>query len=95
VEIASSQGWAGPQLVKVTTGPGSLTTWYAHMQQVSVSSGETVQPGQQIGEVGDLGNSDGCHLHFEVHLKNGSMYGSDNVDPSRWLAEHVPDPAAT
>ena len=24
----------------------------------------------------------GCHLHFEVHLKNGSIYGPDNVDPS-------------
>ena len=25
--------WAGPQLVKVTTGAGSLTTWYAHMAE--------------------------------------------------------------
>ena len=89
VEIDTTQSWAGPTLVKVSTGANSLTTWYAHMQQVTVSRGETVQTGQQIGMVGDEGNSRGCHLHFEVHLENGSIYGPDNVDPSQWLAENV------
>jgi murein DD-endopeptidase MepM/ murein hydrolase activator NlpD len=59
------------------------------MQQVTVARGETVQPGQQIGVVGNEGNSDGCHLHFEVHTKNGPIYGPDNVDPSQWLADHA------
>lgn len=94
IQIDTSQGWAGPQLVKVTTGPRSLTTWYAHLQQVTVSPGEAVRPGQPIGEVGDLGNSEGCHLHFEVHLNNGPIYGPDNVDPTRWLAAHARNPAA-
>ena len=89
VEIDTTESWAGPWLVKVTTGPDSLTTWYAHMQKVTVSRGETVAPGQQIGEVGDQGNSEGCHLHFEVHLENGSIYGPDNVDPSVWLADNA------
>lgn len=89
VEIDTTQSWAGPTLVKVSTGANSLTTWYAHMQQVTVSRGETVQAGQQIGMVGDEGNSHGCHLHFEVHLENGSIYGPDNVDPSQWLAENA------
>ncbi|WP_341925149.1 peptidoglycan DD-metalloendopeptidase family protein [Nocardioides psychrotolerans] len=89
VEIDTTQSWAGPTLVKVSTGANSLTTWYAHMQQVTVSRGETVQAGQQIGMAGDKGNSRGCHLHFEVHLENGSIYGPDNVDPSQWLAENA------
>ena len=89
VEIDTTQSWAGPTLVKVSTGANSLTTWYAHMQQVTISRGETVQAGQQIGMVGDEGNSRGCHLHFEVHLENGSIYGPDNVDPSQWLAENA------
>ncbi len=89
VEIDTTQSWAGPTLVKVSPGANSLTTWYAHMQQVTVSRGETVQAGQQIGMVGDEGNSHGCHLHFEVHLENGSIYGPDNVDPSQWLAENA------
>ncbi len=50
IEIDTTQrSWAGPQLVKVTTGANALTTWYAHMEKVTVSRGETVQPGQQIG----------------------------------------------
>jgi hypothetical protein len=93
IEIDTSQSWAGPQLVKVTTGAGSLTTWYAHMQSVTVSRGRTVAAGEPIGEVGKEGNGSGCHLHFEVHLENGSIYGPDNVDPSTWLAENAAKPS--
>ncbi len=90
IEIDTTQrSWAGPQLVKVTTGAGSLTTWYAHMQTVDVSRGQTVAAGEPIGRVGKEGNVSGCHLHFEVHLKNGSIYGPDNVDPSTWLSENA------
>lgn len=89
VQIETDQGWSGPQLVKVSMGPGQLTTWYAHMQRVTVRAGATVAAGQQIGEVGSEGNSTGCHLHFEVHLKGGSIYGPDNTDPTAWLAQNV------
>ena len=89
IEIDTTQGWAGPWLVKVATGANSLTTWYAHMRRVDVSRGQKVTAGQKIGQVGDRGNSAGCHLHFEVHLKNGSIYGSDNTNPSTWLAKHA------
>lgn len=92
IEIDTSQGWAGRQLVKVTSGAGSLTTWYAHMQNVTVSRGQTVAAGEPIGQVGKEGNSSGCHLHFEVHLENGSIYGPDNVDPSSWLVENASKP---
>ncbi|GAA5122489.1 hypothetical protein GCM10023339_40990 [Alloalcanivorax gelatiniphagus] len=88
-EIDTTQSWAGPYLVKVTTGPTSLATWYAHMETVTVSRAQTVAAGEQIGTTGDLGNSRGCHLHFEVHLENGSIYGPDNVDPSGWLADNA------
>lgn len=93
IEIDTSQRWAGPQLVKVTTGAGSLTTWYAHMHSVTVSRGQTVAAGEPIGQVGKEGNGSGCHLHFEVHLEKGSIYGPDNVDPSTWLAENAPKPS--
>src|SRR5680860_147169 len=57
IEIDTSQSWAGPQLVKVSIGPGQLTTWYAHMQKVLVADGQAVTAGQQIGEVGEAGNA--------------------------------------
>ena len=93
VEVDSTQSWAGRWLVKIHTGPGSLTTWYAHMRKVTVSRGAKVRAGQQIGEVGALGNATGCHLHFEVHEKDGSLYGTDNVDPSLWLHHHLAERA--
>lgn len=89
IEIDTTQAWAGPRLVRVARGPGELTTWYAHMEAVVVSRGQTVRAGQQVGMVGREGNASGCHLHFEVHLEGGPIYGPDNVNPSTWLAEHV------
>ena len=86
VEIDTSQAWAGTWLVKVVTGPGSVATWYAHMQALDVHDGQSVGAGQQLGQAGARGNATGCHLHFEVHIHNGSIYGPDNVDPSQWLA---------
>jgi hypothetical protein len=42
------------------------STWYAHMKQGSilVSTGNTVTQGQQLGIVGNTGDSGGTHLHF-------------------------------
>jgi murein DD-endopeptidase MepM/ murein hydrolase activator NlpD len=89
VEIDRSQSWAGPWLVKVLTGPTGLATWYAHMRSIDVTPGQIVRPGQQLGEVGELGQATGCHLHFEVHLHNGSIYGPDNTDPTPWLVANT------
>ncbi len=89
VTIDTTQTWSGPTLVKVAVAPGQLTTWYAHMESVSVRDGQAVAAGQQIGTVGEEGNSTGCHLHFEVHLQGGDMYGPDNTDPTPWLAANV------
>jgi murein DD-endopeptidase MepM/ murein hydrolase activator NlpD/endonuclease/exonuclease/phosphatase family metal-dependent hydrolase len=88
VIVRTDQPWAGRWLVEVSTGPGRLTTWYAHMRAVDVSPGQAVSAGQQIGEVGDLGNATGCHLHFEVHPHGGSIY-QDDVNPSVWLRNNV------
>ena len=91
VVVRTDQSWAGRWLVQVSTGIGQLTTWYAHMRALSVSDGDAVAAGQQIGEVGDLGNATGCHLHFEVHPRGGSIY-QDSVNPTSWLAQNVGRP---
>jgi hypothetical protein len=87
VIVRTDEAWAGPWLVQVSTGSGRLTTWYAHMRRVDVHTGDAVTASQQIGQVGDLGNATGCHLHFEVHPGGGSIY-QDNIDPSTWLHSH-------
>jgi peptidoglycan hydrolase CwlO-like protein len=43
------------------------TTVYAHMENRLVSDGQVVHDGQVIGYMGDTGEADGPHLHFEVY----------------------------
>lgn len=64
-------GWAG-NLVRVDHG-GGVETLYAHLSAVDVVDGQTVRPGDQVGRVGDRGNSSGPHLHLEVRL-DGTAY---------------------
>jgi len=61
--------WAGPHHVKITASDGT-ETWYAHMSGATITSGQTVRAGQQVGYVGAEGNTTGCHLHLELHGGN-------------------------
>lgn len=54
-------------------------TLYAHLQYLFVHVGQPIHQGEQIGTVGDTGNTTGPHLHFEL-LHKGIRY-----DPSEAL----------
>jgi murein DD-endopeptidase MepM/ murein hydrolase activator NlpD len=58
---------------------------YAHLAApASVAKGTVVQPGQQLGIVGQTGDATACHLHFELWL--GKWYrGGHPVDPLPYL----------
>lgn len=58
---------------------GGVATLYAHQSALTVTSGQQVAAGAQLGRVGATGLSTGPHLHFEVRV-NGAPQ-----DPARWL----------
>lgn len=64
---------------------------YMHMRARSpLKAGQLVSAGQPVGHVGDSGNADGCHLHFEYWIGQAWM-GGEAVDPvpylDQWEAE--------
>lgn len=59
------------------------STVYAHLHSIGVNAGATVSSGQQVGTVGNTGNSFGNHLHFEVH--NGLWSHRAGINPMKFL----------
>lgn len=55
-------------VIKINHSNG-VQTIYGHCSKLFVKTGQTVNKGQKIGEVGSTGNSTGPHLHFEVRVK--------------------------
>lgn len=87
--IASASGTV-TSVVYGTTGYGynviidhgnGIQTRYAHMLEgsITVYVGQEVSQGQQVGQIGNTGNSTGAHLHFEIII-NGTT-----VDPLNYV----------
>ncbi|WP_371574776.1 M23 family metallopeptidase [Streptomyces sp. NBC_01314] len=78
-----SAGWGGAYgnqvVIKLADG---YYAQYAHLSSISVSAGQSVSGGQQIGLSGATGNVTGPHLHFEI--RTTPDYGSD-IDPLAYL----------
>ncbi|MFC7980526.1 peptidoglycan DD-metalloendopeptidase family protein [Streptomyces sp. NPDC057336] len=81
-----SAGWGGAygNQVVIQLADGHYAQ-YAHLSSLSVSAGQSVTAGQQIGLSGATGNVTGPHLHFEI--RTTPDYGSD-VDPIAYLRSH-------
>jgi murein DD-endopeptidase MepM/ murein hydrolase activator NlpD len=62
--------------------PGNVVTRYCHLvRRPEVTKGQVVPGGFVIGYVGTSGNSEGPHLHFEVHVNAPPTDPSNAVDP--------------
>ncbi len=57
---------------------------YAHLKEFHVNTGDTVQPGQLIGIIGNTGRVTGPHLHWDIWV-NGIP-----VDPFDWIENTYP-----
>ena len=73
-EYSSSYG----NVVVINHG-GRYSTLYAHNTSLAVSEGQTVTQGQIIAYVGNTGDSDGNHCHFEL------WYQGKTQDPEKYV----------
>ena len=65
--------------IKIDHGNG-YSTLYAHLDRVFVKLGDFVTEGQEIGFMGNTGNSYGAHLHFEVRKDNVRINPTEYID---------------
>ncbi|GGK36780.1 M23 family metallopeptidase [Nocardia camponoti] len=70
--------------VRVQQDDGTIGV-FGHVNEIMVETGQHVNAGDVIATVGNRGNSTGPHLHYEVHVPDGSLYG-EPIDPHPWLS---------
>jgi murein DD-endopeptidase MepM/ murein hydrolase activator NlpD len=68
---------------------GDVFSLYTHLSSSSVSPGEVVHAGQQIGEMGRTGNLSNpgmrTHLHFEIRLGSVTPVSAGGRTTSPWV----------
>ncbi len=81
-------GYGNYVMVTHYTDQGVFFSLYGHLSAISVSQGQSVSQGTQLGLLGDSGNSNGSHLHFELYKDaNGNGIPDDyKTDPRNYVS---------
>ncbi|MFC5604661.1 murein hydrolase activator EnvC family protein [Sporosarcina koreensis] len=79
-------GYGNVIMITHSTNGGIFTTVYAHLSKIGVGTGQVVDKGSYIGNIGNTGASTGPHLHFEMHIGNWTASGPSAVNPLRYVS---------
>jgi len=85
VKAAPATGYGNVVFVSHIVGGEVWTTVYAHLDAITVTSGQTVGAGQTVGTLGNTGWSTGPHLHFELHRGQWAPGQPNAVDPGPYI----------
>ena len=82
--VVTRTGWLrGYGLTIDVAHSNGIKTRYAHLKQVNVRKGQSLNDGQIIGQVGKTGRTTGANLHFEVLL------AGKPIDPLKYLSGDI------
>jgi len=66
--LVRSQGFGRRVVIRI--GSSNFFMYFGHLSEISVSKGQRVKIGQQIGIEGTTGHSTGNHLHWEIRYND-------------------------
>jgi murein DD-endopeptidase MepM/ murein hydrolase activator NlpD len=77
IGVGRADGYGNLVVVQHTSG---VTTLYAHLSKILVTSGRRVTGGAVVGLVGQTGDATGPHLHFEVRVRDAAVDPATAID---------------
>ncbi|WP_310831622.1 M23 family metallopeptidase [Paenibacillus pedocola] len=80
-EVTASEQMGARGKYIILKHSNGLETWYMHLNGMTVTVGDKVSKGQQIGTLGNTGRSTGPHLHFQVVKQNKAVNPLGYVKP--------------
>ncbi|MGX2961614.1 murein hydrolase activator EnvC family protein [Peribacillus sp. JNUCC 23] len=86
IRAYTSSSYGNVVMVSHSINGQTFTSLYAHLNSMSVSAGQVVSKGQQVGYMGNTGHSYGQHLHFELHKGAWNAAKSNAVNPLNYLS---------
>jgi uncharacterized protein (TIGR02145 family) len=79
-------GWGNYMIIKHVFSGVLFFTLYAHLSEFSLTVGQKVKKGTEIGRSGDSGTSSGPHLHMELIVPALIARGTTTrIDPMKYL----------
>jgi Peptidase family M23 len=94
-DLRRPEDWAGNNAI-IRIGPGRYAV-YGHLRtgSVRVRRGQRVRAGQEIGRLGNSGNTQGPHLHFGIQERPSFFSQSVPFVIDRFTLQGIAEPAPT